>query len=49
MRTKDPVEIKQTYVEDTAIIKFLGDGYCPREGKFIVAMLWRIAKALEKK
>jgi hypothetical protein len=49
MKMKDPVEINQTYVEDTAIIKFLGSGYCPQESKFLVAMLWRIAKALEKK
>ena len=49
MKKKDSVEIKQTYVEDTAIIKFLSGGYCPQESKFVVAMLWRIAKALEKK
>ncbi len=45
----DPVEIKQTYVEDVAVLKFLEDGYCPQQEKMVVAMLWRIAKALEKK
>jgi hypothetical protein len=49
VKKKDPVEINQTYVEDMAIIKFLGSSYCPQESKFVVAMLWRIAKALEKK
>lgn len=49
VKEHDPVEIKQTYVEDAAIIKFLDKGYCPQESKFVVAILWRIAKALEKK
>jgi hypothetical protein len=50
MKTYDPVEIKQTYVEDAAVLKFLHEtGRINPGHKMIIAMLWRIAKALENK
>jgi hypothetical protein len=49
MRMHDPVETKQTYVEDVAVLKSLHEtGRINPGHKMIIAMLWRIAKALEK-
>jgi len=49
MKYYDAEEMKQLYAEDAAVVKFLTEKGSYRHDKMIVAMLWRIAKALEKK